>query len=118
VIVQTVPLVYYAGTYPTAPLTDATAGPFTVDTAVYRLNPHNETITGTTLSLEGLWGGGPSSLVHLPPSPPGIVTRKLGPPRCAHRCSKALVDRRYESYTRASGALQSHGYADDAQALL
>lgn len=75
VVVQIVPLVYYAGTYPTTPLTDATAGPFTVDTAVYLLNPHNETITGTTLLLEGSWGGGPSSLVHLPPLPPGIVTR-------------------------------------------
>lgn len=75
-IAQTVPLVYYSGSYPTEPLTDAAAGPFIVDVSVFLLNPSNKSaISGATLTLEGSWGGGPTAPIALPPIAPGQTTR-------------------------------------------
>jgi len=76
VIVQTVPLVHYLGAYPTAPLADAAAGPWSVDVGVFLMNPRNDSSTASaTLTLSGSWGGGPSAPVDVAPIPAGQVVR-------------------------------------------
>ena len=84
-IVQTVPLVHYAGAYPTTVLTDATAGPFLVEVQVLLSNPAAAPLVGVAVQAAGSWGGNAnrSAPISLPPGvslvsvwlavPPGAV---------------------------------------------
>ena len=55
------PLVYYSGSYPTEPLTDVTAAPFTVVATAYFWAP-SALAAGATLSVASSWGQ--SASVH------------------------------------------------------
>ena len=55
-IVGVKPLVWYSGDYPTAPLTDASAGGWRVDVVVYLLSPAGS-LAGSTLRVSPAWGG-------------------------------------------------------------
>jgi beta-mannosidase len=59
-----VPHVYYRGAYPTAPLTDAGAGPWQVTTTVFFTSP---VATSGTLTINSTWAGASASVpVSLP----------------------------------------------------
>lgn len=61
VINQTVPLVFYQGPYPSAPLTDETAGPFLVSVTAYLSNPNSAPLLNLPITVQGSWGGGSNS---------------------------------------------------------
>ena len=62
-IEHVVPLVYYTGAYPTAPLSDATAGPWRVSVRIFMAS------TGPasgSLTVTGAWGGSATAPVSIP----------------------------------------------------
>jgi beta-mannosidase len=76
-------LVFYSGSYPTSPLTDATAGGWTIQATVYLQNPSSQTLTGVTGSIQGCSQINGADFGPVPPGassvsltlviPPGIV---------------------------------------------
>lgn len=79
VINQTVPRVFYKGAYPTQPLTDATAGPFEVVVDVHVSNPNPSALSNVDITVAGIWGGGNTTHVTIPPGD-SVVTVSITVP--------------------------------------
>ena len=78
-ITHLVPQVYYNGPFPTAPLTDATSGGFTVRVVVHLWAPAASAVSGT-LSVAGAWPGATASMALSPPPGDSNVTLLLTAP--------------------------------------